>query len=197
MKATSTFSNRILSKARSFGSSQNLKISKAEILSHLELELPDQVDEWSRVNLKDLFNGLTFPRLATFKIQTIRAEPQYFSKLLFTHAATLEFLRLAEIKLMEGDWSAFFESIAGRLQKLEHMELRRSLDCPDYQWYWFGEFEDPYDCKYGSQVARYVVMGEQMPEMPGFDGESEEDEYPEDESLAGMLMPGDFHLDVY
>lgn len=171
-------------------------ISKAENLSHLELELPDQIDEWSRVNLKDLFNGLTFPRLATLKIQTVRAEPQYFSKLLLRHAPTLDFLRLVEIKLTEGDWSDFFESIAGRLQKLEHMELRGSLDCPDDRWYWFGEFEEPFDCKYGSQLAKYVVMGGQLPEMPGLDSESDEDAYPEDESLAGLLMPGVSHQDI-
>lgn len=79
--------------------------------------------------------------------------------------------------------------------------VRDSLDCPDDQRYWFGEFEDPYDCKYGSQLAKYVVMGGQLPDMPapvlpGADGESDGDEYPEDESFAGMLMPGNFHLDV-
>lgn len=141
-------------------------------LRSLEIEMPCAKDPGEpRADLADVVGSISWPHLRKFSITTISAECTELVDFILRHADTLEYLELNEISL-DGEWHECFSGFAGRLPRLEHVQLRGAFEEDDDFFCYFGGIYSSRGNKYSQKVAQYILEGGgEFPEPPlGRDG---------------------------
>lgn len=161
-------------------------LADAPNLRLLELEMPCNEPGWSCPRLPTIVGDTHWSNLTSFIISKIEASPGELCGFLLRHDQ-LQQLQLAQVRLTSGDWPICFSSIAGKLPKLQDVELRGRFEDPDELFYWFGNLGSMRGNKYERKIARYILEGgRSCPEAPE-DVEATDDEWESESEADGEV----------
>lgn len=140
-------------------------LKPASNLRVLVLEMPYGHETLGRVDLEDLVANVHLPNLESLTLRQIQTKPERLLTFLLEHSTTLKRLCLCAL-LNRGQmtWTEFFQTIAGKLPRLESMKLRGQfvahMSTQDYDGYSFSHsLESKNSCLFEMELSRYIIDG--------------------------------------